>query len=259
MRILIADDEFNTRRGIHSYLERHYNGAHELIIAEHGLEAYEIAQSRRIDLLITDIRMPGLTGIELLIKLQAEEADMTALLLTGYADFEYARQGLKLGVVDYLLKPVERTQLIEAVEQAFKARHRKKAGRMLEALYAANGDAEPAQLNVADNEPIAKAVEYLQAHLGDESSIKDVAQHVHLSPSYFSVLFKDKTGTTFSEYVMRLRHRRAKELLLTTASDINVIADEVGYQSASYFIRVFKELEGVTPRQYRESLKKAFV
>ncbi|MBW5449415.1 response regulator [Cohnella sp. CFH 77786] len=259
MNILIVDDEVNTRQGIYYILERHYQGKHKLLTAEHGLEAYGIICANRIDLLLSDIRMPGMSGIDLLTRLHEEEKkDIAVLLLTGYADFEYAQQGIRLGILDYLLKPVDRDQLVRAVDQALeyrKASQRQRAiAKKWEAAHSSDGEAEGAE--GVENQLIKKAIAFLNEHLDEENNVKEIAQHVHLSPSYFSVLFKEKTGHTFSEYVTKLRHRKAKELLLATATDINLIADQIGYRSSSYFIRVFKDIEGVTPRQYRDQANK---
>lgn len=257
MRIVIADDELNTRNGLYYILDRHLQGQHELLMAEHGLEAYEIIMKEKADIVFTDVRMPGMNGIELLDSLRKNGVDLISILLTGYADFEYARQGLRLGVMDYLLKPVEREKLLLTANQAMNMRRQQQQNNLIEQWASIKGKVEAPQHSSADQDVISKAIMFLHEHLSDEeSSIKEVAKFVHLSPSYFSVLFKEKTGSTFSEYMMKLRHRKAKEMLLTTDADINLIADEIGYHSPSYFIRVFRELEGITPKQYRDRVRK---
>jgi len=93
---------------------------------------------------------------------------------------------------------------------------------------------------------------YIDHHLKDEINQKDVAAHVHLNPSYFSVLFKEKVELTFSEYLTRRRIQRAKELVISTNLPISEIAEESGYKTPKYFIKIFKELEGMTPSTYRK-------
>ncbi|WP_127532214.1 response regulator transcription factor [Paenibacillus kobensis] len=256
-RILIADDEMNTREGIRYLLEHHYAGNWSITTAEHGLDAWEKLQSAAYDLLIADIRMPGMTGLELVGKLMDSELDTAVVLLSGYAEFEYAQQGLQYGVADYLLKPAEPERLIESIEKALGARARRRLERQAYAVWTIGFGEEEAQARNGHSNmhpSIAKAIGYMQERLNEPMSMREVAQYVHLSPSYFSALFKDVTELTFSDYMIRLRHRRAKELLVKSELDILQIADEIGYQSSSYFIRVFRELEGVTPGQFRESI-----
>lgn len=250
-RILVVDDEFNTRDGILWTLEQHYKGQCELYSAEQGLEALDLLRKDGADLVISDIRMPGIDGLELLESVRQERIETGFILLSGYAEFAYAQRAISHGIGNYLLKPIDREKLMEAVNQALiqeKERRRMKVSlKLFDEWMSESGG----RTTASDNHAIEQAKCFIQSQLNNPLGIKDVAQHVHLSPSYFSVLFKEKVGVTFSEYVSRVRHLRAKELLLTSDKEISVIAEEVGYQSASYFIRVFRELEGVTPKHYR--------
>jgi len=123
--MLIVEDEPAIREGLLNTMKAW--GAKQphfwqFAAASSGVEGLRIARSRPVDLLICDIRMPGMSGIEMLEQLRRENCDTPAILLTGYAEFEYARKALTLGVVNYLLKPVNQFQLIAAVEEALKAR-----------------------------------------------------------------------------------------------------------------------------------------
>jgi two-component system, response regulator YesN len=255
--ILIVDDEISTRRGIYATLEQHFKGAYELLLAEHGQEALSILQEKKIHLLLTDIRMPGMNGIELIEEMEARGIKSTVIFLTGYAEFEYAQKGIQMGVHNYLLKPIDRVKLVQAVEDGLEASKKRFMADVSMHMLDEKIDQLGGQWQSPsdNNKTIEKALKFIEANLSEKVGVREVAQHVHLSPSYFSVLFKDVKGMTFSEYVTRVRHRKAKEMLLTTDNDIAVIADEVGYQSASYFIRVFKEFEDMTPKQYRNLLK----
>ena len=257
-RILIVDDEISTRKGIYATLEHHFQGGYEILLAEHGQEALRILKEQKINLLLTDIQMPGMNGIELVEAMETEGIKSTVIFLTGYAEFEYAQKGLRMGVHNYLLKPIDRVKLIEAVEDGLDAsKKRFKAEISIHFLDEKIDQLGSQWQSPADNnKTIGKALDFIEANLSEKVGVKEVAQYVHLSSSYFSVLFKDVKGMTFSEYVVRLRHRKAKEILLTTDKDITVIAEEVGYQSSSYFIRVFKEFENMTPKQYRDLLKR---
>lgn len=248
MQILIAEDELPTRRGVLNALQQHSQGQWQLHAVENGLEALDYAKSRPVDLLITDIRMPGLTGIQLLERLKLEEISVVSILLTGYAEFEYARAALKFGAINYLLKPLDYESLLEAVQEAVAViRHRQ---RVLQPV----GDWFGEEVLVAKvrNESIQKALEYIKLELHRSTlSMKDVADYVHLNPSYTSVLFKEETKYTFSDFVNRSRLLRAKALLHQTDKKIYEIAEQVGFSSSKYFVQVFRDVEGMTPNQYR--------
>lgn len=241
--ILIAEDEMPTRRGIMNLLTNWSQGRHTFNSAENGLQALEFARNERVDLLITDIRMPGLDGIELLKAMKEAGRETTSILLTGYAEFEYARSAMALGAVNYILKPVEPEELIEAIEQALAlnfARHKP---------VSASKD----QQLIVKNESIRQALQFINQAISEPSlGIKEVADYVHLSPSYFSVLFKDEMQITFSDYIVSQRLKLAKELLLTTNRKVYEIAEEVGFSSSKYFVKAFRLVEGITPKQYRK-------
>lgn len=103
-------------------------------------------------------------------------------------------------------------------------------------------------------ERIREAIHYIDTHLQEELTLKELADYIHLNPSYLSVLFKEQMELTFSEYVTRQRMQRAKELLISTSLPISDIAEQSGYRTAKYFIKIFKEMEGITPSTYRKSV-----
>jgi len=96
-----------------------------------------------------------------------------------------------------------------------------------------------------------QAVSYIKQHFREELTLEDVAQEVHFSPYYVSRLFKEELGLTFIEYLTKTRIEEAKRLLLETNKTVSEISELVGYQDPSYFTKVFKKREGVTPTQFR--------
>ncbi|MGG4554293.1 response regulator transcription factor [Paenibacillus humicus] len=269
--ILVVDDEYNTRMGVSYTLQQWGDGKIEIAAAENGQQALNMLREREYDLLITDIRMPLMTGIELLEALRREKNEIAAVLLTGFAEFEYAQQGLRLGAIDYLLKPVQQSELIKMAEKALnKARLAKERRKRLQQHFgqlelgeaaAANGwqgqtsqNQDPLSLRTS-NEYVIKAVQYIDEHISNVLTIKEVAQQVHLNPSYFSVLFKEEAGLTFIDYVTRLRMKKAKELLESSSLSLDAISEQIGLQTTSYFIRMFKKFERMTPKQYRDQVK----
>lgn len=267
--ILVVDDEYNTRMGVSYTLQQWGGDKAEIVVAENGLQALNMLREREYDLLITDIRMPLMTGIELLETLREEKNEVAAILLTGFAEFEYAQQGLRLGAVDYLLKPVQQSELIQTAEKGLSmarlAKERRErlmkqhAGQLehgaLQEIEGSSGDERDSLSLHTSNEYVIKAIQYIEEHISDVLTIKEVAQQVHLNPSYFSVLFKEEAGLTFIDYVTQLRIKKAKELLKGSNLSLDAISEQIGLQTTSYFIRMFKKFESMTPKQYRDQVR----
>lgn len=253
--ILIVDDEPRTRQGLKKMLEAWGAGSCRLVTADSGHAALQLLEAEAVDLMITDIRMPQISGLNLADRLRekAEAHRPSVILISGYAEFEYAREAIELGVVSYLLKPIAKGKLIAAVEQALAAgEERQRIGLMRKLadpeLFAAGEKQETLR------DPVRIAVRYVDEHLEATFGLKEVAAHVHLNPSYFSALFKEQMDMTLSEYIVRRKLQRAKEWLLRTKLPIAEIAERIGYQSAKYFNKVFKEYEGISPGQYRTEM-----
>ncbi|MEH7095747.1 response regulator transcription factor [Neobacillus vireti] len=250
--ILIVDDEPRTRQGLKKTLDTWAKGEYQIITAANAEETIEIMRQQKIDILLTDIRMPEMTGLELLKVIKEQNMSPVIIVISAYSEFEYAHEALRLGVINYLLKPISKNNLIEAVEDAVKAVEKQERAGMIEKVV----DTKLVDVNTqnpSNRLPIREALDYINQHLKNELSQKEVADHVHLNPSYLSVLFKDHVKLTFSEYVTRRRIQRAKELLMSTNLPIADIAEESGYKTAKYFIKIFKEMEGETPSAYRKN------
>ncbi|MEH7082372.1 response regulator [Neobacillus drentensis] len=256
--ILIVDDEPRTRQGLKKTLDSWANGQYQINIASNGEEAIELMKQHKVHILITDIHMPEITGLQLLKIAREQNIYPVIIVISAYSEFEYAQEALRLGVINYLLKPISKKALIEAVEEAVQTVEKKERAGLIEKVVDAKLVDANTQ-NPSNREPIREAIDYINNNLKNELSQKEVADHVHLNPSYLSVLFKEHVKLTFSEYVTRRRVQRAKELLVSTNLPINDIAEESGYKTAKYFIKIFRELEGMTPSAYRkDNNEKAF-
>ncbi|GAB6929295.1 response regulator [Paenibacillus sp. JCM 10914] len=251
--ILIVDDEPRTREGVRKTLEAWSSGKHRIEMAASGVEALQWLQREIAHLVITDIRMPEIGGLELIERLQDVKNPPVIIVISGYSEFDYARKALQHGVVDYLLKPLDKRKLVAAVESALAKGERQQQIERMERLV------DPKLLEAAQQEKIysvqvQEALEYVDGSLHEPVSLKEVAEALHLNSSYFSVLFKDQTGITFSEYLTRRRVQRAKELLAGTSLSVAEISERVGYQTAKYFVKVFRDHESVSPSQYRQGV-----
>ncbi|AGT32219.1 chemotaxis protein CheY [Geobacillus genomosp. 3] len=252
--ILVVDDEPRAREGMKRLLEKWASGKHRIITASNGQEALSILQREKVHILLTDIRMPEITGLEVLERIR-EETFPVVIIVSAYPDFDYAQKAIALGVLNYLLKPVKKSELIDVIEKAVDVSNKKEREKVLEKVV------DDKLINALDyhsppREPVREAIQFIDQHLKEDLSLKDVAEHVHLNPSYFSTLFKEQMKLTFSEYMTRRRMQRAKELLIATKMTISEIAEECGYKTPKYFIQLFKEMEGETPNSYRKRQNK---
>ncbi len=250
--ILIVDDEPRSREGMKKILGVWAAGQYEILTASNGVAAMQILEEIPVELMITDIRMPEISGLALVSQMREKriQRQPSVILISGHAEFEYAQQAIHLSVVDYLLKPASREKLIESVENALKA------GEEQEHIGFMRKMTDPHLMAVREEEaalsdPIRQAMHYMEMHIMEPISLQEVALHVHLNGSYFSALFKEQCQMNFSEYVARRKMQKAKEMLLKTNLPIAEIASRTGYQTVKYFNKLFKEYEGMSPGRYR--------
>lgn len=252
-KLLIVDDEMPTLNGIHRVLNKWGQGQYEILTAENGEEAMELLKLHgdAILLMVSDIRMPKRDGLSLLQWLNRRGSRTLTILLSGHAEFEYARVALRNGASNYLLKPVSESVLLAAVEQTLLRAEQERSDRAKIQM----ADQHPELFReepVVNNPCIQEAIDYVKLHLNTPLTAQKVAEQIHLNSSYFSVLFKEETGLTFTDFITKERFRKAKELLLRTDLKMYEITEQIGYQTASHFVKVFQDQEGVTPKKFRE-------
>lgn len=241
--IMIVEDEYLVRQGIASLVDYEQFGMQVIAQAENGIEAWQKFQDNPADILLTDINMPQMNGLELskLVRDQAPKCHI--VFLTGYDDFDYARTAIKLGADDYLLKPFSKDDVEEmlAKVQTKLDKERKKAQIQ----------------NLVDQGQHSELEEAIHERLADsELSLKNLAFQLGFSPSYLSVLIKKELGLPFQDYLIQERMKKAKLLLLTTDLKIYEIAEQVGFEDMNYFSQRFKQVVGLTPRQFKKGEEK---
>ena len=241
--IMIVEDEYLVRQGIASLVDYEQFGMQVIAQAENGIEAWQKFQENPADILLTDINMPQMNGIELAKLVRDQAPKCHIVFLTGYDDFDYARTAIKLGADDYLLKPFSKDDVEEmlAKVQTKLDKERKKAQIQ----------------NLVDQGQRSELEEAIHARLADsELSLKNLALQLGFSPSYLSVLIKKELGLPFQDYLIQERMKKAKLLLLTTDLKIYEIAEQVGFEDMNYFSQRFKQVVGLTPRQFKKGEEK---
>ncbi|MCI7813191.1 MAG: response regulator [Lachnospiraceae bacterium] len=243
MNILIVDDNVPVVNGIKKALKW------EKLSIEHTFQAFsmeqaqEVLQRETIDLLVSDIEMPGGSGLDLIEWINREEICCVAVILSSFADFQYAKKAISLGVAEYLLKPVESEELEHAILKA-------------EKLVPAKREQIERQKIQTTSDAIQKMKQYIDEHLSQEISRKELADFAGFNQEYLSTLFKKETGDTLGEYIQKKRLSMAEKLLAQTNLPISLISQNCGYETLSYFSTVFRQKMGISPREYRKQCTK---
>ena len=233
--VLVADDERVIRQGLQVLLTRYYR---ELTVLEasNGQECWDILRTEpQIRLAFVDVRMPEINGLQICEKVKTASLPVKIVIISGFRDFEYAHQALRYGVVDYLLKPVNPSDVVRLIHEA-----------VLAPPLAAELIERQERLII---EQIRK---WIHDHLHEDLTLLDLSQRFHYSVSYLSMLFKKEIGTGFQEYLLDCRMQRAKHLLLDPALRISHIAQQVGYTNPKAFSIAFHKACGFPPTEYRE-------
>ena len=251
---LVVEDEPLMRE----YLMLHLTSIHGMWktegCARDGLEALTLLKTKPFDLVITDIKMPHMDGLELANYIHTNHPGTDVIILTGYSEFDYARAAVRANAADYLLKPLQDVELHKTLSKLA-------AKRMADntVTAAASVPAEAAPKEPAQDDPgilVQRARTYIRAHFTEPLSLNEVANTLAVNPAYLSSIFKSERGESYSKFILRLRMERAALLLRTySAGKVNDIALEVGYSSTKHFYSVFKDYFGVTPNEYRNQNK----
>ena len=251
LKILIADDEQMERDNLLDIIRWNFEHQAEVRVAENGRAAVDAACLWGADLVLMDIEMPGMSGLDAARVILEQRPQCRIIFVTAYSLFSYAQEAVRLGARDYILKPSEEEQVVESVRRVIE---QVEAQRKLEKL--ARQQTDPAQPPA--EEPTDKSSrlmqqvrQYLERNYMYDISQESVSDILNFSPPYFSKLFKQHFGVTFVEFLTELRIHAAQELLQDPMKSATEIASMVGYEDPNYFVKTFKKKTGMTPTQYR--------
>ena len=220
---------------------------------ENPLQALPAVKENPPDLIISDIRMPGMSGLELLNQLREEKVTSPVIFVSAFPDFSYAQEGIRLGALDYLLKPVSMEDAEKCLLKAKEYLNRQSEVQRLE--KEAKEKAQPDLGGGLPDDPYQRMLAFIDANYAKPIRLTDLAKETNMSAGYCSSLFQKEAGMSFSQYLIQLRMRKAKELLKYRNISINQVASLVGYADLFYFSREFKRNVGVTPSEYKNQQK----
>lgn len=258
-RIVIVEDEATVRRGLVMTTPWKDYDCKVIGEAENGKEGLDLILRLKPDIIITDIKMPKMSGIEMM-ECVLEKQDAVFIVLTAFNEFEYAQHAIKLGAVDYLLKPFSDEQFETAIRRAKQsvknlqivAGHQSThQNEMIESI-----DKYLSTSNNSKHEKLIGVMEFIRSNYQKDISISDTADYFNVSESYLSRLFREETDYSFHEYLTVYRIRKACEMLMDTSVRIYEVAQSVGYKDQRYFSIVFKKYMGMSPGHFKEKLPK---
>ena len=229
-RILLVDDDPTLRQ---EFIECFDEFA--FTQASNGEEAMRILKKpNEIDLVILDIRMSGMNGIEVLDRIKQIAPDVRVVIFTGYGSKDVAVEALRSRADDYLEKPIDIA--------ATKERHL--------------GTKEKQEYGGGTQDKIRHVKDFLLRNVHKKVTLNDAARAVYLSPKYLSRLFKEEVKAGFNEYKLSLKVAQAKKFLQKSSYTVEQISDRLGYQNPESFIRQFKKIARMTPTEFRRKIRR---
>ena len=234
----MVDDEIMIREGFKRLFDWEAHDCEVVGEAADGMEALTQIDTLRPDIVIMDINIPIMNGLKVIQLARIKHPDMAFVIVSGYDDFSYCREALRLQITDYILKPVNYEEFGTCIDN-------------LKISLFEQRVSEKAEPEKQEERTITSITRYLQEHLAEDLSLSVLADEFHLNPQYISQLFKNEIGVNFLSYLTNIRMEKAKKLLLSTSLSITDVADQSGYGDYRVFTKVFKKSEGITPSQYR--------
>jgi len=243
-RVVLIDDERMIVEGLRRVIPWQDYGCEVAGTAEDAVSGAELIRELRPHIVFTDIRMPGQDGLTMLAGLRSEFPDMQVSVLTGYRDFSYAQEAIRLGVTRFLLKPSKLDEIKEALS-AMTDR--------LRALPAETAE-ENSDSQQAGHYLVRRALAYMQQHFTEKLTLSEVADACYVSQWHLSKLLNRYAGKSFNDILNSLRVEDAKRLLADPSLRIGDIGEMVGYADPAHFAKVFKKLTDMSANEYRSHL-----
>ena len=212
---------------------------------------YDNAMSSLLDMaekqpnvLITDIKMPEYSGLDLIEKIREKDKNLYIIILSGYGSFKYAQRAIRSGVYRYLTKPTNPRELISVLREI---------ELKIEGINRTVSKSEGNESVEVGNLLIRKALDYIELHYAEKIGLKTLSDALYISPNYFSDLFRRHMKVKFSDFLIEYRLKKACILLKKPEYKVSEIAEMVGFRDSTYFSTVFKKTYNLTPLEYKNT------
>jgi two-component system response regulator YesN len=269
--ILVVDDEQIERTGI-KFLVKKFNLPLSVVEANNGEEALQIMENNKIDILLTDIKMPFMDGMELCERVRLKYPYIKIIIFSAYGEFEYAKKAINFSISSYILKPIDINEFQavfskiisqcekeeiekEKNEEILKAFEKIAGTNEIRINSISEGNGENEESTDSTKKVIKDILKIIEENYMKDISLEWIAEKVYLSQSYLSALFSKEMGQSLVKYITQVRMKKAEELIINTNMKIVDIGIKVGYLNHSYFCMTFKNLYGVSAAKFREMKK----
>lgn len=247
-KVLLVEDEYLVRELIKRIISGYGRDFEIIGEASSSAEALDSLDEAVPDIIVTDINMPIIDGIAMSGRIRSLYPDIKVVIVSGYDDFGYAQRAIRIGVSDYILKPINEDNLMKSLFHVRKKLFQQTRHTIPEQEYA------PA----ASSELMRKIEKYIHDNLAsDELSLAGTAKEFCFNASYLSRVFKQRAGISFREYVNKARITKAHEHLSEPDTKAYEIGSMVGIKDPNYFSTLFKKYTGTTITQYRAGNRRA--
>lgn len=240
-KVIILDDEDIIIEGLMATVPWNQFNCHVVATAANGRDGLALIKKHRPDIVMTDIRMPYLNGLEMLRELTGEYPQMQIIVLSGYRDFSYAQSAIQLGVLRFLLKPSKMDEIHEALNAAII----KLSGVPMEKGLLEKHEAE-------GNFIVSRALAYINEHYAEKLTLQHLADYLYLSTWHLCRVLKKGANMNFIDILSNIRTEHAKKYLKETNLKVYEISEKIGYNDIAYFSKVFRALTGYSPKQFRD-------
>lgn len=247
LSMLIVDDEDIIREGIRDYVDWAAMGISICGEASSGQVALEQIQKLKPHILLTDVVMPGMDGIELIKAIREQQLPVEIVVLSAFENFQYIKSALKFDAIDYLLKPFNETELQQVMNKVVA---QVKRGQKIQQYVPEQLLNDNALLPYSIAQEVIRIME--QQYADNKLTLQLIADAIPVSINHMSAVFKRETGETVTDFLTKVRMMHAKRLLLNPMYKVYEIASLVGYTDANYFAKVFKKSTGLSPKEFKE-------
>ncbi len=255
LKLVIVEDEEIIRKGLSLAINWLDMGLAVVGCAKDGLEGLEMIYEKKPDIVLTDIKMPRLSGLKM-IEQASKKLDFYALVLTSYSEFEFAKKAINIGVVEYLLKPLDEEELKKTIEKirakiAYNNKYKNIEQISKEKIISSCDEWKIFESARESQNPYIKATyEFIKNHYSEKISINQVADVLSLSPSYLSRKLKKHLNTGFVDLLNQYRIKKALIMLNETNKKVYEISQELGFSEYKHFCTVFKKYTKFTPTEF---------
>ncbi|GIP35802.1 response regulator [Paenibacillus sp. J2TS4] len=247
LNVMLVDDERVVKKTIRSLIETETEGFRIVAEASDGREALQALECYTPDVVITDIRMPGMSGLTLMQEMSQRQTNTDFIIISGYGDFQYAQTAIRCGAADYILKPIDPDYFVAMLQQLKHKRMSRPSTN--EPVH------EPQAVGEHKHPMIQEVLSVMASRYADPNfSLGEVADDFGITPNYLGTLFKKVTGESFIRYLTRLRIEQAKQYLQKPFIKVYEIGHSVGFEDYSHFAKTFRKLNGCTPTEYRNEM-----